>query len=90
MKDTGGPAFPFNGTHAFSGMTLREYAAIHLKIPDSGNDWIDEMIRKSNHIAQRNYFAAKASPEFIGFSTPESGARAAYEWANAMLAKSQS
>lgn len=29
------------------GMSLRQYAAIHLKIPNSGTDWLDEMIRKS-------------------------------------------
>jgi hypothetical protein len=33
----------------------------------------------------RDYFAAKAMPEFIGFSSPESGAKSAYEWADAML-----
>ena len=27
MKDTGGPAFPFDGTHAFTGMSLRDYFA---------------------------------------------------------------
>ena len=27
MKYTGGPAFPFSGDHAFSGMTLRDYFA---------------------------------------------------------------
>ena len=30
------------------GMTLRQYAAIKLKVPDSGTDWLDDMIRKSN------------------------------------------
>lgn len=30
----------------FSAMTLRHYAAIHLKVPDSGIPWLDEMIRK--------------------------------------------
>lgn len=29
------------------GMTLRAYAAIKLKVPDSGIDWLDEMIKKS-------------------------------------------
>ncbi len=29
------------------GMTLRQYAAIKLCIPNSGCDWLDEMIRKS-------------------------------------------
>ena len=29
-------------------LTKREYAAIHLGVPDSGTDWIDEMIRQSS------------------------------------------
>jgi hypothetical protein len=32
----------------FSLLTAREYAAIHLKVPESGTVWLDEMIRKSN------------------------------------------
>jgi hypothetical protein len=42
-------AFPFStGSYTEFGMTLREYAAIKLKVPDSGTDWLDDMIRKSN------------------------------------------
>jgi hypothetical protein len=37
-------------------MTLRQYAAIKLKMPDSGTDWLDDMICKS----LRDDFAAKA------------------------------
>lgn len=33
----------------------------------------------------RDYFAAKAMPEFIGFGSPENGAVSAYVWADAML-----
>lgn len=33
----------------------------------------------------RDYFAAKAMPEFIGFGSPENGAASAYVWADAML-----
>ena len=67
--NTGGPAFPRapfeyidNGNglewdvREQSGMTLLQYAAIKLKVPDSGDDWLDEMITKS----LRNDFAAKA------------------------------
>ena len=64
---TGGPAFPaakiISGDNYnpptkvyHSGMTLRQYAAIKLKVPDSGDDWLDDMIRKS----LRDDFAAKA------------------------------
>lgn len=38
------------------GVTLRQYAAIKLRVPESGTDWLDDMIRKSN----RDYFAAAA------------------------------
>jgi len=37
-------------------MTIRQYAAIKLRVPDSGTDWLDDMIRKSN----RDHFAAAA------------------------------
>jgi len=33
----------------------------------------------------RDYFAAKAMPELIGWGSPESGAEVAYRWADAML-----
>jgi hypothetical protein len=58
--NTEGPAFPVNphpNIHGGSdGMTIRQYAAIKLRVPDSGTDWLDEMIRKSN----RDYFSANA------------------------------
>lgn len=56
---TGGPAFPqvdLKDAYGMfvpdrqSGMTLRQYAAIHLKVPDSGTDWLDDMIRQANKI----------------------------------------
>ena len=61
MSNTGGPAFPLpNHTKRWNdlekryeqdeGMTLRQYAAIKLKVPDSGTDWLDEMIVKANEI----------------------------------------
>lgn len=31
----------------YSGMTLRQYAAIQLRVPDSGLAWLDKMIEKS-------------------------------------------
>jgi hypothetical protein len=56
-----GPAFPSQsvewverpgvGQHLneviHSGLSLRQYAAIKLRVPDSGEEWLDEMIRKS-------------------------------------------
>jgi hypothetical protein len=58
MTDTGGPAFPGVDElgDPYNGMTLRQYAAIHLKVPNSGTDWLDDMIRQS----LRDDFAAKA------------------------------
>jgi hypothetical protein len=32
------------------GMTLRQYAAIKLRVPDSGIDWLDDMIREANKL----------------------------------------
>jgi hypothetical protein len=47
MKDTDS-AFPLSdGVHAALGMTLRQYAAINLKVPRSGDADIDAMIRES-------------------------------------------
>ena len=52
--NVGGPAFPMgyhpagNSADHF-GMTLRQYAAIRLRVPDSGTDWLDEMIVKSRN-----------------------------------------
>ena len=57
-----GPAFPseqgstpegtLNQTYD-SGMSTREYASIHLRVPNSGLPWLDEMITES----LRNEFA---------------------------------
>lgn len=33
-----------------SNLTMRQYAAIELRVPDSGEEWLDEMIRVSNRI----------------------------------------
>lgn len=51
-KENGGNAFPQYErigeiAHAYDGMTLRQYAAIKLRVPDSGTDWLDEMIDKA-------------------------------------------
>jgi hypothetical protein len=55
-RDDGGPAFPRSDyDNSDAGMTLRQYAAIKLCVPDSGTDWLDEMIRR----AQRDKFAGQ-------------------------------
>ena len=70
-------------------MTLREYAAIHLKVPSSGADWLDDMIRQS----LKNELAAKAMQALIGHKQlldwPEDIADSAHFQADAMLKKEQ-
>lgn len=70
------------------GMTRRQYAAIKLRVPDSGTKWLDAMIRKS----LRNDLAAKAMQALI--QTPytrrpenqsTSVSEVAYDQADAML-----
>jgi len=46
----GGPAFPTPaGIQHNDGMTLRQYAAIKLRVPESGLPWLDDMIAKSRN-----------------------------------------
>src|SRR3990167_9592487 len=63
IHDDSGPAFPTleqreNYKHnpegdayyvSEGGMTLRQYAAIKLRVPESGLAWLDEMILASRH-----------------------------------------
>lgn len=97
QPSNGGPAFPVStrqlesepgfghqdgpSTWQYGGMTLREYAAIKLRVPDSGTDWLDEMIRKS----VRDYFAAKALINLVHRRSPNDATIEAYEYADAML-----
>lgn len=95
-KETGGPAFPAEEdvhypsaiiTEKHQGMTLRQYAAIKLKAPGSGTDWLDEMISKSF----RDELAAKVMQGiYAGGNLDESDSCAmvaiqAYTQADAML-----
>lgn len=90
-KETGGRAFPHNPItyDTGKGMTLRQYAAIKLKVPDSGTDWLDEMIAKS----LRDDFAAKAMQGMLadmpktlyGLDWQEKLAESSYEVAYAMM-----
>jgi hypothetical protein len=84
--NTGESAFPLatDGGHFSHGMTLRQYAAIKLKVPDSGDDWLDDMIRKS----LRDDFAAKAMQGMLASAvnaTRYIPAVQAYAMADAML-----
>ena len=69
-----------------SGMTLRQYAAIKLRVPNSGTDWLDEMIRES----LRDDLAAKAMQGICAhhdtWGLPDAGITTkAYAMADAML-----
>lgn len=67
-------------------MNKRMYAAIKLRVPDSGEEWLDDMIRQS----LRDEFAGKAMQGIVSATAVVAGdytdvARWAYEYANAML-----
>lgn len=58
MRDIGnGPVFPLENPRLLEkgdlfkqcpGITVRQYAAIHLRLAASGDDWLDLMIRQAN------------------------------------------
>lgn len=63
QKNDGGPAYPWTDQNAdgtpynqYAGMSLRQYAAIELRVPESGLEWLDDMIRQ----AKRDEFAGQA------------------------------
>lgn len=58
------PGEAYKGHAPCDGMTLRQYAAIKLRVPDSGTDWLDDMIRQS----LRDELAGKALNALIGDS----------------------
>lgn len=50
--EDGGSAFPIQvhvspNSEVHYGLTVRQYAAIELCVPDSGTPWLDEMIRQA-------------------------------------------
>lgn len=55
--ETGGAAFPLydhrgDGQQFLAeiGMTMRQYAAIHLRVPNSGTGWLDDMIAEAREM----------------------------------------
>ena len=95
-KNNGGPAFPVpmtmdmegNFHHSaehpdgIGGMTLRDYACIHLRVPDSEHEWLNDIIRK----AQRDELATKAMQALIqARGGVGSVCSDAYEYADLML-----
>jgi hypothetical protein len=93
-RDDGGPAFPRSDYYDIrGGMPLRAYAAIKLCVPDSGIDWLDDMIRQ----AQRDRFAGQALAGILGggfadtiphdaLDSGRDAAAFAYQYADAMIA----
>lgn len=76
IKVDDNPAFPIPACpHAAGlpaqlgqpGMSLREYAAIHLRVPYSGVEWLDAMIRK----AKRDEIAERALNGVLGLEPGE-------------------
>jgi hypothetical protein len=73
-------------------LTAKEYAAIHLCVPDSGNDELDAMIRR----AQREKLAGRAMQGIISkspfvehpqtFEVYNKTALGAYDYADALIA----
>jgi len=75
-------AFPNPHRTDMTGMTMQQYAAIKLKVPDSGIDWLDEMILKSI----KDDFAAKVLPQCCEVcGTKTTAAEEAYRVADAMM-----
>lgn len=67
-------------------LSEREYAAIHLRVPNSGTDWLDEMIRDS----LKTELAAKAMQGILAYEGLPAGPKRLCEEANeiaAMLAE---
>lgn len=89
------PANPVKNDCEFHpGLSAREYAAIKLRVPDSGTEWLDAMIRKS----LRDDFAAKLMQSFVAtpdeidrspgetfFDVMDDLSESAYQSADAML-----
>lgn len=89
------PANPVKDDGEFyMGLSAREYAAIKLRVPDSGTEWLDAMIRKS----LRDDFAAKLMQSFVAtpdeiatnpgetfFDAMDDLSESAYQAADAML-----
>lgn len=81
--------FPVKDTEFWHGFTARQHAAIELRVPDSGLDWLDAMIEKRNLMD----FAGQALQGLIASNHDEAGISFtdipgyAYDQADAMIAE---
>lgn len=89
MKNIDESAYPWHNAHSIQpvpGLTIREHAAISLRVPDSGDPELDAMIRKARRwdmaTAAMQGFAANPSCSANG----ERHATEAVQWADALLA----
>lgn len=95
--ETGGPAFPLTvetqgSGVSIHGMSLRAYASIHLGVPQSEHDWLNDMIREK----QRNELAKAAMREILASNTDRNPndllkaiREASFNYADAMLAEQE-
>ena len=90
MTDMNAAAFPYpvlNSSKQPQGLTAREHAAIALRVPDSGMDWLDAMIRTS----LRQEFAKAAMQAYAASSPdafdPDAIVQMALRQADALLAE---
>lgn len=77
MTDQSDPARP---TAYWPGYTAREHAAIQLRVPNSGTDWLDAMIRQSLRVE----FAKAAMPALVPDHDYEKAAHYAVAHADAL------
>ena len=92
-EDGSSPAFPHDanpGVHGPGyGISQRAYAAIHLRVPDSGLPWLDEMIERArrDEVAKAVAQGFAADPSAVWEQGPNEMATYAYKWADAVLAQ---
>lgn len=90
------PAFPVPGLsnlpdgnfiYPETGMTLRQYAAIKLCVPNSGTEWLDEMIRESlrDRAAEKAMVSLLSTCEDLDEEWRDAIAKDSYWMADAML-----
>ena len=88
-EDGSGPAFPdivtdfdydrdagkyFANTYSHGGLSQRAYAAIHLRVPDSGLSWLDAMIeraRRESPLPRLPYIATDFAAGTVGGNAEE-------------------
>lgn len=92
MADSGDfaafPALKIDGYYVEPGMSLRQYAAIHLRVPESGDVWLDAMIERANReeLAKAALQGLLADPETAN-ATRKTFAIGSYKFADAMLSE---